>query len=166
MVGVISGLIGINIAVYLLVATAFFYMFRKARTPLPWLAYVPILQSYPFFVTIGVSQLNFLWYLLPLFSIISAITLHWTGIGLSIVASIAYIVIAIRWLYLLLRAFRISPAYLFGLLGLLVPNLSFLVYIGLIVLLCIIGFHPNIQYRYPGGPPNTSTKNSDDQFWF
>ncbi|WP_067619124.1 hypothetical protein [Alicyclobacillus acidiphilus] len=166
--GFLSGLLGFGLLMYLLIATAFFCMFRKAHAPLPWLAYVPILQAYPFFRTIRVSQLNFLWYLLPAFSAMSVLAFHIVGAVLSAVATVIYIIVAIRWLYLLLKSFGVSPVYLFGLFGLLIPGLSFLTDVGLVVLLCIMGFHPNIRYRYPDwpGPPYHNRRDPDDQFWF
>lgn len=151
--GIFAGLAAVffsfEILIYFLVATAFFFMFRKAHVPLPWLAYIPIAQLYPFFLTIEVSQANFLWLLAPFFGILLVFSLHGAGVFLFALLMIAYIVFAIRWLIRLLRAFSINPLWLLGLIGLIIPGLSYLVSIGLIVLYCIMGFNPNIHYRPP-----------------
>ncbi|WAH36228.1 hypothetical protein [Alicyclobacillus dauci] len=145
--GVITAFFTFDLAVYLLTATAFFFMFRKARVPLPWLAYVPVAQLYPFFKTIKVSQWNWLWLAAPVFGSLAILALHAFGIVLCIFGCIVYAVVGIRWLIRLLQAYGINPLWLLGLLGLLIPFLSYLVSIGLVVLYCIMGFSASIQYN-------------------
>src|SRR5579875_2632862 len=63
--GILIAEIVIGLGVYILMATAFFKMYKKAGTKHAWLAYVPIAQAWPFFWTIKKSAWNILWVLLP-----------------------------------------------------------------------------------------------------
>lgn len=147
--GLATAFLTVDVLIYFLVATAFFFMFRKANIRNPWLAYVPIAQLYPFFLMIGVSPANFLWLLVPFVGILLVFLLHAVGVLFLIIATVAYIVVFVRWLIRLLRVFGINPLWLLGLIGFIIPGLNYLVSIGLIVLYCIIGFNANIRYRPP-----------------
>lgn len=50
--------------IYYIMMIPMFGMYYKAKTPLPWLAFIPIANMVPFFPVIRVSMWNYLW-LLP-----------------------------------------------------------------------------------------------------
>ncbi|WP_436663889.1 hypothetical protein ACOALA_18700 [Alicyclobacillus acidoterrestris] len=161
--GMMFGFVALHLAfvviLYLLFATAQYCMFRKATVPLPWFSYIPVANLYPFFRTTRVTMWNWLWLLAPVVGGIAILLWHWVGVAVCAIALILYLIAAIRWHARLFKAFGMNPLWLLGLIGLLVPYLSSLVWIGFVVLYCIIGFHSGIRYRpyfdwEGGGPPS------------
>ncbi|WP_249226873.1 DUF5684 domain-containing protein [Alicyclobacillus mengziensis] len=67
----------IDLIIYVVVAGAFYSMFRKAGTPNAWLAFIPIAGLWPFLWTINRSAWNVLWLFIPVVNYI--ITLYWLG---------------------------------------------------------------------------------------
>lgn len=161
-VAFLTVIVAVGLIVYLLTATAFFCMYRKAKVSLPWLAYIPVARLYPYFKTIQVSQWNWLWLIAPFVGVIAIVGLHLFGIVLCVVGAIVYLVVSIRWLARLLKAFGVSPLWLLGLIGLLIPFLNGLVGIGLLVLYCVLGFNKDIRYH----PSFDQYHGSGDSFTF
>lgn len=146
----------IGLAVYLLEATAFYKMYKKANVPHAWLAYIPFAQYWPFFWTIKKSAWNILWLLLPVAGgaaggIIWGIMQNGTGALifsiLIIACSIYLVVLAIIWQVRLFKAFGINPLWLLGMIGTIIPFVGFLVSIGFIVLYCYMGFSREVEYH-------------------
>ncbi len=155
----------IGLAVYILMATAFFKMFRKANVPHAWLAYVPIAQYWPFFWTIKKSAWNILWGLVSIAGIGIAIPMMiqhriTIAIGIVILFSIVPIVLGIIWQVRLFKAFGMNPWWLLALIGGIIPIINYVVDIGMIILFCYMGFsssvHYNPNFNQKGGPTDGS----------
>ncbi|RIV18554.1 hypothetical protein D2Q93_13965 [Alicyclobacillaceae bacterium I2511] len=144
-------LVWVGIAVYLLIGTAFFKMFRKAKVAHAWLAYIPILQLIPYFDTLRLSRMNLLWIISPLFGLLVGWIFHSTAfaVALSAVLYIVFALLAIFWQIRLLRFFNMSPWWMLMLVGLVIPVLSNVVDIAFIVLYCYMGFSSTLRYIGP-----------------
>jgi hypothetical protein len=107
------------IAMYILSALAYYKLFKKARVPHAWLAWIPIGYMWPFMWTIKKSAWNLLWLLVP----------------------IANIVFYIIWIVKFYKAFGMSPHWLWLML---IPGLgSFILFIQILYM----GFSRHVQYR-------------------
>lgn len=111
----------IDLIIYLVVAGAFYSMFRKAGTPNAWLAFIPIAGLWPFLWTINRSAWNVLWLLIP----------------------VVNYVLMLYWLGQLLKAFRHSPWFV--LLMLFPP--SNLIFFGIVI---YIGYSNSVKYNGNG----------------
>ncbi|MBM7644491.1 uncharacterized membrane protein YhaH (DUF805 family) [Scopulibacillus daqui] len=152
------------VAIYILQATAMFKLYQKANINHPWLAYIPIAQLWPFFWAIKKSAWNILWFLLPFLgaAIGTAILVGFqdsTGfiiyVAVIIIFSIIPIVLNIMWTVRFFKAFNMSPLWLLGLIGFLIPFINYLIGIGFIVLYCYMGFSSKVKYN-----PDFDAKNT------
>lgn len=125
----------VGIAFWLLQSCAYYKMFKKANVECPWLAFIPLGNLWPYMWTIKKSAWNILWLLVP----------------------IANVVFAIIWFVRLLKAFNMNPWWSLLMIGSIVlgfipfssvlSSLSGLCGLGLIVLLCVMGFNSKITYN-------------------
>lgn len=161
--GVVVAYIILIVAAYVLTSTINFFLFRKARVKLAWLAYIPIGQLWPFLWTIKKSAWNILWFLLPLgVAIVGAMMNDSLGGILLVIGSLIPLVLWIIWQVRLLKAFRMSPWLALILVGFLVPIFFFLFQIAYLVLMGYMAFSAKVQYN-----PNFdgSGGGSDEHFY-
>ncbi|HEX7064170.1 MAG TPA: hypothetical protein VF199_03815 [Bacillales bacterium] len=146
----------IYLGVYILQATAFFKMFKKADVEPAWLAYIPIAQVWPFFWTIKKSAWNILWFFLPVAGgIVGGILLAAMQdngglaifITIIVLSSIVPMILEIIWTARLFKAFALNPAWVLLVIGCFIPFINFLTTIGLIVIFCYMGFSKEVQYH-------------------
>lgn len=146
--GAVVGFIILVLGIYLLTSTINFFIFRKARVKLAWLAYVPFGQMWPFFWMIKKSAWNILWLFVPLGVAFSGAMMNDTlGTILLEAGSVIPLVMWIIWQVRLLKAFTMSPWLLLILIGFLIPVLHFLFEIAYLVLLGYMAFNGKVQYN-------------------
>jgi hypothetical protein len=142
-----SFFIVLGIVVYIFEGFVFYRIYKKAGVKYPWLSWVPIAQMVPFFWTIKLSAWNTLWVLVPSVTTLVARSMGAGGVVFILGIDLLVTGIGIWWQARFLKAFGISPQWLWLAIGLLIPFLNVLVAIGYIVLICIIAFHANVRYR-------------------
>ncbi|QQE79122.1 hypothetical protein [Alicyclobacillus sp. SO9] len=133
-----------SLALYIAYVIPIWKLYKKAGQEHPWLAFIPIAQYWPFFWTIRKSAWNILWFLLPVAALIVLHPLHVVGIVIAILADIAVFVLEITWAAAFLRAFNMSPYWLFLLLLLVIPPIGVL---AIVILLYIMAFSDDYQYQ-------------------
>lgn len=144
----ITFLIVFSLIVYLLVAIPMYGMYRKAKTPAPWLAFIPIANLVGYFRVIRVSMWNFLWLLVPLVGEIFYFSLHnAVGLTVQLILLIPYLVMSIIWYVRLFKSFALNPLWLLILIGLIIPLIDLVSVVWLIVLLWKLGFGKNHPYQ-------------------
>ncbi len=147
--GILTAIIVIAIVFYLLVTIPMFAMFLKAKTLMPWLAFIPIFNMIPYFRVIRVSMWNYLWMLFPVAGEVITFSLHnLLGTVIEFVLLIPFIVISIIWQVKLFRAFGMNPLWLLIYIGLIIPFIDLVSLVWLIVLLWMLGFGKKYTYQY------------------
>jgi hypothetical protein len=146
-------MLGVDIVIWAVIGFINFRINQKAGMKYPWFSWIPFLNLVPFFRMIQVSLWNIAWPFLmfiPIIQIVHGVAIHETslaGIVGMIVLSIIILVLEIRWCIRFLKAFDFSPHLMWFLLVALIPFVNFLLYVGVIVLLCFIAFRKKIVYH-------------------
>ena len=161
--GAIVAYIILIVAAYVLTSTIYFFLFRKARVKLAWLAYVPLGQLWPFLWTIKKSAWNILWFILPFGAAVAGAMMN-DALGgiLLVIGSIIPLVFWIIWQVRLLKAFSMNPWLALIIIGFVVPFVGFLFQIAYLVLMGYLAFSAKVQYN-----PNFdgSGGGSDEHFY-
>lgn len=150
--GLLAGMmmfgIVLGIAWYVFQGFIYYKIYQKANVKYPWMSWIPIANMVPFFWVIKKSAWNLVWLIVPaLATAILRPTLGTTGLIIAGILNVVMLVLVIIWMVRFLKAFRISPHWLWFAIGLIIPLLNFLIIIAFIVLLCLMAFNPNIKYN-------------------
>lgn len=150
----ITGVVGIAaiVVIWLLCYAIFtipmFRLYRKAQTPHPWFAFVPIANMVAFIRVIRVGMWNFIWVALSLVGEIFYFSLHdMVGDLIEVVLFIPLAVFSIIWLVKLFNAFSMSPLWLWLLIGCVIPIVNIVCMIWLAVLLWMMAFGSKYKYQ-------------------